>query len=280
MMERFEVSTGGMTFTGRAGGPEDGRLVILLHGFPQSSFEWRHQIAALAEEGYRAVAPDQRGYSEGARPEAVDAYGMDHLVADVLAIADDMGGHRFDLVGHDWGAAVAWQVAGRYPDRVRTLTPVSVPHPRAFAGALRNAAGDQAQRSSYMDFFRSEGSEDLMTAGGGAGLRNLFASSGLTDVDEYVDLLLKPGAMRAALNWYRAASIESVEAMGPITMPTMYVWSTDDQALGREGAEATAQFVEGPYRFEVLEGISHWVPELAPERLNDVLLDFLSSNPA
>lgn len=268
-----------MTFTGRAAGPDDGRLVILLHGFPESSFEWRHQLAALAEAGYRAVAPDQRGYSDGARPDGVEAYKVEHLVADVIAIADDLGGHRFDLVGHDWGAAVAWQVAGRYQDRVRTLTPISVPHPAAFTTALRSGDTDQSQRSSYMDFFRSEGSEDLLTADNGSGLRNLFAASGLGDFEEYVELLLHPGALKAALNWYRAASIGDVEAMGPITMPTMYVWSDDDQALGRDAAEATANHVEGPYRFEVLSGINHWIPEQAPERLNELLLDHLASNP-
>lgn len=278
-METFTVTTGEMAFTGRAAGPSAGRLVILLHGFPQSSFEWRHQLAALGEAGYRAVAPDQRGYSEGARPDGVDQYRIEHLVADVLAIADDMGGHRFDLVGHDWGAAVAWQVAGRYPDRVRTLTPVSVPHPRAFTAAIR-AGGDQASRSSYMDVFRQEGSENAFIADGGGGLRNLFAASGLSDCDEYVELLMRPGAMKAALNWYRAADSAAVEAMGPVTSPTMYVWSDRDQALGREPAEATAQFVDGPYRFEVIEGIGHWVPEQAPERLNELLLDHLANYPA
>src|SRR5207302_917343 len=130
----------------------DGELVLLLHGFPQSSWEWRSQLKALGDAGYRAVAPDQRGYSRRARPPGVEQYRIEHLVADVLAIADWLGGHRFHLVGHDWGAAVAWQVAGRHADRLRTLTPVSVPHPAAFSTALQG--DDQRDRSSYIDFFR------------------------------------------------------------------------------------------------------------------------------
>jgi len=273
-VERLEVQAGDYVFQARAAGPPDGRLVLLLHGFPQSSFEWRHQLQALGDAGYRAVAPDQRGYSPGARPHGIEQYRVQHLVADVLAIADVQGALRFDLVGHDWGAAVAWQLAGRHPERLRSLTIVSVPHPAAFEGALRGES-DQAQRSSYVDFFRQEGSEETFVADGGAGLRNLFAVTGLADCDEYVDLLLQPGAMKAALNWYRAMSIGAFEGMGPVTTPTLYVWSDQDQALGREAAEATAGHVRGPYRFEVLEGIGHWIPEHAPERLSDLLLEHL-----
>src|SRR3954470_19516405 len=143
-----------MVFSARAAGPEDGRLVLLLHGFPQSSYSWRSQLEALGAAGYRAVAPDQRGYASGARPVGTEHYAIPHLVADVLAIADDMGGHEFDLVGHDWGGAVAWQVAGRYPERLRTLTVLSTPHPASLTRTLSDAVGDQRERSSYMQFFR------------------------------------------------------------------------------------------------------------------------------
>src|SRR4051812_27824865 len=144
-METIEIPVGGMTFTARVAGPSDGRLVFLLHGFPESSYSWRHQLGALAAAGYRAVAPDQRGYSPGARPEAIEAYAVPHLVADVLAMADDMGGHEIDVIGHDWGGSVAWQLAGRFPERLRTLTVLSTPHPAAFTSALRDAGADQRQ---------------------------------------------------------------------------------------------------------------------------------------
>jgi pimeloyl-ACP methyl ester carboxylesterase len=277
-IEAIEVGVGKWTFSCRVAGPPDGRLVILLHGFPQTSWSWRHQLAALGAGGYRVVAPDQRGYSPGARPEGVEHYAVEHLIADVLGIADEMGGHEFDLVGHDWGGAVAWYLAGRYPARVRTLTVVSTPHPLAFAGALADS-GDQQQRSTYVTFFRQEGNvaELAMLADDAQGLRNLYQGSGLTpeDAEEYLGVLTQPGALTGALNYYRATGFDQAAAIGPVTAPTMYVWSTDDVALGRDAAEATGQFVEGPYRFEVLDGVSHWIPEHAPDALNDLLLAHL-----
>ena len=276
-LDRLELTAGSFTFDALAAGPAGGDIVLLLHGFPQSSYEWRAQLQALGDAGYRAVAPDQRGYSPRARPVGVEHYRAEHLVADVLAIADALGAPRFHLVGHDWGAAVAWHVAGRHPERLRSLTPVSVPHPAAFANALQG--DDQRQRSSYIDLFRQEGkAEELLLEEDGNRLRAMFAAGGLAgDVEEYVRRMQEPGAMTAALNWYRAVDIGSIEGLGPITTPTMFVWSTNDMALGREGAEATAKYVDGPYRFEVLEGVSHWIPEEAADALCRLLLDHLAS---
>ena len=265
-------------FTVRAAGPPEGRLVILLHGFPQSSLAWRHQLDALAGAGYRAVAPDQRGYSAGARPDGVDQYRIDHLVADVVALADEMGGHQFDVVGHDWGAGVAWYLAGRYPDRLRTLTAVSVPHPAAFMEALQG--GDQALRSSYIGFFRQEGlAESAMLGADGRGLRALLESTGLpeAEAEEYVALMRQPEALTAALNWYRAVSADDLAKMGPVTTPTLYLWSDQDPSMSRKAAEACALHVEGPYRFEVITGVGHWVPETAPDQLDRFLLEHLSA---
>ena len=275
-IETVDVGVGTWTFTCRAAGSTDGRLVILLHGFPQTSWSWRHQLTALADAGFRAVAPDQRGYSAGARPKGVEHYALDHLIADVLGIADDMGGHEFDLVGHDWGGLIAWYLAGRVRGRVRTLTVVSTPHPLAFAEALGRST-DQQQRSTYVGFFRQEGTEDVMLADGAQGLRNLYLGSGLpeSNAEEYLRVLTQPGALAGGLDYYRATSFYDALNIGPITAPTMYVWSTDDVALGRDAAEATGAHVEGPYRFEVLEGVSHWIPEHAPDTLNALLLDHL-----
>ncbi|MDQ1403408.1 MAG: hypothetical protein QOG03_1724, partial [Actinomycetota bacterium] len=213
-IEQLEIPVGDLRFTARAAGPGDGRLVLLLHGFPETARSWDRQLVALADAGYRAVAPDQRGYSRQARPDAVEAYKVHHLVADVLAIADSMGGHQIDLVGHDWGGAVAWQVAGRFPDRLRTLTVLSTPHPAAFTTSLASDGdggdSDQVERSSYMLFFRQEGAEDLMLADDATGLRNLFSGSGMTDeeaIEDYVRVLTEPGALKAALNWYRAIDL-------------------------------------------------------------------------
>jgi pimeloyl-ACP methyl ester carboxylesterase len=274
----MQIAVGEETFEARVAGPEDGEVVILLHGFPQTSWSWRSQLEALGAAGYRAIAPDQRGYSPGARPAEVERYAIPQLVADVIGIADAVGADRFHLVGHDWGAAVAWQVAGRHPDRLRSLTILSVPHPKAFGRALVGEGGaDQASRSSYIDFFRSDEAAATFVQGDGEGLRNLFAMTGLTEVEPYVEVLLQPGAMQGALNWYRAASLTDADALGDITMPTLFLWSTEDPALGREAAEWTAECVPGPYRFEVFEGVGHWIAESDPERVNALLLEHLGS---
>jgi pimeloyl-ACP methyl ester carboxylesterase len=273
----MELVVGDLVFEARADGPADGELVLLLHGFPQTSFSWRNQLVALAAAGYRAVAPDQRGYSTGARPADVGEYRVERLVGDVLGFADALGVERFHLVGHDWGGAVAWQVAGRHPERLLTLTSLSTPHPAAFRRSIQD--GEQRDKSSYMLFFRSPEAEPFFLDNEAAGLRALYTASGLADdaVEEYVRVLTQPGAMAGALNWYRAADPGIVEGLGPITTPTMYVWSTDDPALGRDAAEATAAHVEGPYRFEVLEGVSHWIAEEAPDALNTLLLEHLGA---
>ena len=281
MIEELEVAVGGdFTFRARAAGPADGRLVLLLHGFPQTSRSWADTMTRLADAGHRAVAFDQRGYSPGARPEGVEHYGIDSLVADVLAVADDLGGHRFDLVGHDWGGVIAWHVAGRHPDRVRTLTVASTPHASAFAAALRgDLGGDQATRSGYFDLFRQVGTaEDFFLANDAAVLRGLYASFPADAQAEYVDVLTQPGGLTAALNYYRATSLGDQPPTPEITSPTLYVWSTDDGALGREAAEATGQHVTGPYRLEVIEGVSHWVPEDAAADFSRLLLEHLAAH--
>jgi pimeloyl-ACP methyl ester carboxylesterase len=277
LVERFELAVGNLVFETRADGPADGDLVLLLHGFPETSFSWRHQLAALGAAGFRAVAPDQRGYSPRARPAELTAYRAECYVEDVVGFADALGADRFHLVGHDFGGFVAWDVASQHPQRLSTLSVVSTPHPAPMAKSILEG-GEQRDRSSYMLFFRSPDAEPFFLDNDAAGLRSLYQATGLSEFGEYVRVLTQPGAMTAALNWYRAADRSVVMEMGPITTPTLYVWSTNDPALGREAAEATAGWVEGPYRFEVLEGVSHWIPEEAPEALNARLLDHLSTS--
>src|SRR3954465_10850826 len=172
----IEIPVGDMTFRARVAGPEDGRLVMLLHGFPETSASWVSQLDALAAAGYRAVAPDQRGYSPGARPEGVENYAAPHLMADVLAMADWFGAHKVDVVGHDWGGMVAWLLGIHYPERLRSLTVVSTPHPAAFSAALADERSDQRQRSGYVDVFRRVGeAEELFLGNDMASLRGLYA---------------------------------------------------------------------------------------------------------
>jgi pimeloyl-ACP methyl ester carboxylesterase len=289
-IETIEIPVGPFTFDALRAGPADGEPVLLLHGFPQTGWCYRNQIEALADAGFLAVAPDQRGYSARARPDEVDDYALNLLVDDAIAMADELGFERFHLVGHDWGAMVAWVTAGKHQDRIISLTTLSVPHPYAFAEAMATPPEEgqppQTERSAYVEVFKGEGSEDLFLADDAANLRRVFTGGGdllplgnLGDdvADVYIAKLREPGAMRAALNWYRAMTPASLEGFGDISMPTLHVWSTEDPALGREGAEATGKYVTGPYRFEVLEGVTHWIQEEAPERLNPILLEHVQA---
>jgi pimeloyl-ACP methyl ester carboxylesterase len=269
------IQVGPHVFRARESGPAKGPLVLLLHGFPQSSAEWKAQLEALGQAGYHAVAPDQRGYSPGARPESVDAYHVDHLVADVLGMADALDAERFHLVGHDWGAIVAWHVAARHPKRLRSLSIVSVPHPNAFARALAPESGtDQPERSTYIAGFKQAGAEDAM---GEEFLRMAFGASGLAghDIEDHVRVLTEPGAMRAGLDWYRAYDFLTQSA-AKIEVPTLFVWGTGDPALGRDGAEWTGEHVAAPYRFVVIEDGPHWLPETHAAELNALLLEHLA----
>jgi pimeloyl-ACP methyl ester carboxylesterase len=211
----------------------------------------------------------------------VGAYATEHLVSDVLALADSMEMETFDLVGHDWGGMLAWIAASRHPARIRSLSVVSTPHPLALRRAL--TGGDTAQAATgeaMVSFSEPDVPERLLLGadGSGRGLTTLLAESGLDDDDAlmYVSTLTEPGALTAALNWYRAMDLTVLVQLQPIVVPTLYVWSTGDDAFTRSAAEGTAEHVHGPYTFEVLKDVSHWVPEMAPVELSELLLRHLS----
>ena len=263
-MDRIVIDANGYRFDAIAAGPFNGDLVLCLHGFPQFADAWTPVLEALGAAGFRAVAFDQRGYSPGARPASIAAYAMPHLVADVIAVADKLGATRFHLIGHDWGGAVAWAVAGAHADRLKTLTVLSTPHSEALTAAIRSDP-DQQTRSGYMLMFRApEGvAETYLLGDEAANLRAVYKGKVAPgQIDSIVERLGDGGALTPALGWYRAMADNP--RVGQIIVPTLFVWGDEDQALGRTAALATARHVEGPYRFEIVEGGSHWLIDEQP----------------
>jgi pimeloyl-ACP methyl ester carboxylesterase len=261
-----------------------GPAVLLLHGFPDRWQLWRHQLPVLVEAGYRVIAPDLRGFGESDRPDAVADYALPRLVGDIRGLLDAVGVQRATVVGHDWGAGLAWAVASALPDRVDALVPLSVGH-----GLGRFAAGEQQRRLSwYMLWFLFPGvAEQVLPADDWAAFRE-WAWTGRQpgadpEADRQIADLSRPGALTAALNWYRA-NIDPVRYLAhrppgrftPITCPTMGVWSDGDPFLGETQMSASADFVTGPWRYERVTGVGHWIPVMAPDRLNALLLDFLA----
>jgi len=279
--ELMQADVGDLTFDVRVDGPDDGRPVLLLHGFPETSASWAKVTPLLTEAGLRTYAPDQLGYSPGARPAEVGAYAVTTLAQVTADLMTALDLPRADVVGHDWGANVAWALAAWHPDRVRSLTAVSVPHPAAYTAAYR-ADPEQKERSAYIRLFWQEGkAEQVLLEDDLRRVRRMLGPEEVTGVpaeavDEYVDVLSAPGALTAALNWYRAMS--SATRVDPIELPTTYVWSDGDVAIGRTAAEACADHVRGDYRFVELKGITHWIPEQAPEQLATAILDRLASS--
>ena len=262
----------GLTFDVRDEGPLDGPVVVLLHGFPQRASSWDEVVPHLHAAGMRTVAPDQRGYSRGARPRGRAPYRMSRLVGDVVALVASVGAGPVHLVGHDWGAGVAWSTAVARPDLVTTLTSVSVPHPGAFVQSLRRGA--QLRKSWYMAFFQLPWLPERMLG------RRAFAEREMrkggmppTAVARVWPEIVADGALPGGLGYYRAIPFSDPRALrGPVRVPTTHVWSDRDVALGRHGAELTASYVDAPYLLEVLEGVSHWIPDEVPERLAEIVL--------
>ena len=283
-LERHWVDSDGVRLHVRAAGPDDGPLVVLLHGFPEFWYGWHHQIPALAEAGYRVVVPDQRGYNRSGAPRAVGAYDLDLLVDDVCAVLDAMGRERASLVGHDWGAMVGWHLAHRCPERLRRLAILNVPHPHVFRETLRSSP-TQLLRSTYALFFQLPVvPEWLLGRNDGQLLAALLRGSGHPDTFTDTDLAIyrkswrRPGRLRGMLHWYRAAArraLRTTPPSDPIDVSTLVGWGAQDVALSRRmAAPSAAMCTDG--RLEVIGDATHWVQHDAPAIVNGLLLDHLS----
>ena len=273
-----------LTFDSIAAGARGAPLVLLLHGFAESMHCWNAQVAALGDMGYRAVAPSQRGYSPGARPDPREFshYLIDRLMDDAMAIvaASGYGNARFHLVGHDWGGSIAWGLADRHHERLASLTILSRPHPNAFNRALQMTDAEQAKRSRHHKAFLEPDAADLVLADNAKWLRDRLAANGVpaAAIEAHLSVLGNKDAMEAALVWYRArGAIRG--PLGPIRVPTLYIWGDADDTVGRIAAEGTVDFIAAPYRFEVLPGVGHFAADQAPERVCELLLEHLRDHP-
>jgi pimeloyl-ACP methyl ester carboxylesterase len=277
----------GLVFDVRDGGPRDGEVVVLLHGFPQDSTAWSQVEPILHAAGLRTLAPDQRGYSPGARPGGVAAYRLKEVSADVVALLDAAGVERAHVAGHDWGGAVVWDVTQRHPGRFRDAVVVSTPHPSALAWSFTHSL--QAARSSYMGFFQVP---VLAEAAVAPALERVLTSSGLPAerARHYAGRMREPGALTGALGWYRAFGTGLAQGLVPRRLrpaprgsatyrspgshwpgPTTYVWGQHDPTLGRAAAERTGEYVRGDYRFVEVDG-GHWLPETHPREVAGEIL--------
>lgn len=284
-METRQVRTGpGLVFDVSVAGDPASPLVLLLHGFAVSRHLYDAQLPALAAAGHFAAAPNQRGYSPGARPDPADAaqYDIDLLIQDALDLAAVLGrqGGRFHLVGHDWGGSLAWEIAARHPERLASLTMLSRPHPGAFARALAEDP-EQPLRSRHHKAFLEPDAVPKLLADDCAWLRTRHRAQGIppTQTEKHLAVLGNAPAMQAALAWYRARG--TVHRPIPnIRVPTLFIWGDADDTVGRMAAEGTGAFIEAPYRFVVLPGVGHYAPDQAPEQVNALLLEHLASHPA
>ncbi|AKS34353.1 alpha/beta fold hydrolase [Mycolicibacterium goodii] len=276
---------GNLVFEVSDAGPPDGPTVILLHGFPQRNDSWEPIVARLTAQGFRCLAPNQRGYSPGARPLRRRDYRVSQLVEDVVALIDASGADRVHLVGHDWGAAVAWGVASYVPARLATLSALSVPHPQAFLRSMRTSRQGLASWYMYLNQLPRLPERLMLGRDGSAArmvktLQRTGQSRAVAERDARA--MAEPGALTAALNWYRAMFLSTSDrrAKHQITVPTLYAWSDRDVAITEKPARETANYVAGPYRFEIVRGASHWLPDERADEIADLLLEWFAAHPA
>lgn len=253
----------------------DGPPVLLLHGFPDSSQLWRHQVPALVDAGLRAIVPDLRGFGASDRPDAVEEYAIARSVADMVAVLDGLGVERARVVGHDFGAVVAWGLAAFAPERVDRLVAMSVGHP----GALPRRTLREREKGWYQLLFQFAGvAEELVARDDWRLFRELL--DGHRDLERAVADLSRPGALTAALNWYRAnlspeRELQPRPPFPAIAAPTLGLWSSGDRYLPEERMRRSGEQVTGPWRYERIDGASHWMQLDAPERINELLVGFL-----
>lgn len=284
LIEHHLVKVNGVTLHVVTAGPKDGEPVILLHGFPEFWYGWKHQIPALAAAGYRVIVPDQRGYNLSDKPKGLDHYVIYKLVDDIVALAEALGYSTVNLVGHDWGAIVAWSLGILYPDKIRKLTIMNVPHPVVFQRTLRSSIS-QLLKSWYVFSFQVPAvSEWMMSWGDYSFAANMIKRTGKpttfsdADLEHYKTAWRNPGAMTSMINWYRAylqkppTRPENVR----LPMPTLMIWGAKDQFLSAQMAQPSIELCDNG-KLVMIDDATHWVQHDAADQVNSLLLEFLKS---
>ena len=280
----IEVHHGDLVFSCRTSGLENtGEAIILLHGFPETSHMWFDLMHQLSSRGYRVIAPNQRGYSPGARPSDIKEYSIKKIAEDVFALADAFEFKQFHLVGHDWGSAIGWAVVTLQTEKVLSWTAMSVPHMKAFSYAY-NQDKDQRERSRYIGFFKLPLIPELYFSWNKySNLKEIWKKSSPEQKKIYLDIFQQRGALKAALNWYRANIGVTVEAedqiaFDDVTVPSQLIWGNRDMALGRTGAELTGNYMKGPYRFIELNA-GHWLIQESFPEVSSAIIEHIKKHP-
>lgn len=283
-MKRIQINARGFTFDAWSDGPEEGPLLLLLHGLPRTSWEWHHQLPKLAEAGFRTFALDLRGYCPGARPEGVKEYVVNEYVDDILAIADQLGwaDRPFHLMATSIGSVIAWRLAGENPQRIATLACINIPHQAALAEVMATKAADKQRKGfNYFAAYGKEGNESKMFE---SALKRMSLPA--EEIDPYREALSSEEALRAVFHWYRALTYREdpsktpkvLQPLKPVVMPTLYIWPRNAGNITREAAEANANYVEGPYQFEILENARNFALQMEPELISRLLLKHLAEH--
>lgn len=273
-LQQIDIPVRGMHFTANVCGPEGGIPVLLLHGFPQTRHAWTKQLNFLGNRGYRAVAPDQRGYSPGARPLGAGAYALEELLADIQAFIGSIGARKAHLVGTDWGGQLAWFAAARFPERIATLSVLSRPHPLAHRDALERDPY-QAARSAHHQSLLEPGAAELWREDDLAEPRRRFRNGSVPSevINDYLSVIREPGALEAAIEWYVAAAKRPpLTEFPPITVPVLYVCGTEDHAVGRYARERTMHYVLKDFQYVEVEGGTHYLSDASPDLINELLI--------
>ena len=273
-----DINLDNFTFNCRVAGVEnEGEAVILLHGFPETSRMWYQLIPILANEGFKVIAPDQRGYSQGARPSKISDYTIDKLSKDITDIADAFQLEKFHLIGHDWGSAVGWYTVSINADRIISWTALSVPHLDAFFESI-NTDKEQQRKSQYISFFKKPVLPELyFKIFGYKYLKDIWRKSSTLEIEKYLEVFKQRGALKASLNWYRANINNSNNMIGNIDTPTLILYGIKDMAIGENSVDESAKYLKGKYNIEKLD-VGHWLIQESFESVSNSILKHLNAN--